>query len=301
MDNTALDNTVLANTPPALAAPESMWKRFLTDRRCVIGAIVLACLIIWAVSWPIINPADPLAVSYDKIQMPPSVENPMGTDMIGRDVMTQTARGLQVSLLLASSVAISTTILGMGIGIAMGLFGGWVDRVGMRLIDGFNALPHLLLSLVIVAMFRSVTALAVSIAITHWTDAARLVRAMIASIRSRPYVTAAVQSGASTTYIATQHMIPTVMPQAIVAIVLTLPHAVWHESALSFLGLGMPLDVPSIGTLLADARQAVILGSWWQVIGPSIVLVATVLSVSAIGQAARDHLAKVPGAEEDLV
>lgn len=280
---------------------DSMWKRFITDRRCYIGAFVLILLIVWAVGWPIINPTDPLAVSYDKIQMPPSLENPMGTDMVGRDVMTQTARGLQVSLLLASSVAISTTILGMGIGIAMGLFGGWVDRVGMRVIDGFNALPHLLLSLVIVAMFRSVPALAISIAITHWTDAARLVRAMISSIRNRPYVTAAVQSGASTGYIATQHMIPTVMPQAIVAIVLTLPHAVWHESALSFLGLGMPLDVPSIGTLLSDARQAVILGTWWQVLGPALVLIATVLSVSAIGQAARDHLAKVPGAEEDLV
>lgn len=280
---------------------DSAFGRFIRDPRFYVGAIVFILLVIWAIAWPIYNPTDPLAVNYDKVQMPPSAENLMGTDMIGRDVMTQTARGLQVSLLLASSVAISTTFLGVGIGIAMGLFGGWVDRIGMRIIDGFNALPHLLLSLVFVAMFRSITALAISIAITHWTDAARLVRAMISSIRTRPYVAAAVQSGATTSYIAMNHMIPTVMPQAIVAIVLTLPHAVWHESALSFLGLGMPLDVPSIGTLLSDARQAVILGSWWQVIGPSLVLIATVLSVSAIGQAARDHLAKVPGAEEDLV
>lgn len=279
---------------------DSAWKRFIADPRFYVGAVVLLILIVWAIAWPMINPVDPLAVTYDKISLPPTTENPMGTDMVGRDVMTQTARGLQVSLLLASSVAISTTFLGVGIGIAMGLFGGWVDRVGMRLIDAFNSMPHLLLSLVFVAMFRSVTALAVSIAITHWTDAARLVRAMISSIRTRPYVTSAVQSGASTSYIATRHMIPTVMPQAIVAIVLTLPHAVWHESALSFLGLGMPLDVPSIGTLLSDARQAVILGTWWQVLGPAIVLIATVLSVSAIGQASRDHLAKVPGAEEDM-
>lgn len=279
---------------------DSSFKRFIADRRCYVGAIVLLALVVWAIAWPIINPVDPLAVTYDKISLPPNAEHLMGTDQVGRDVMTQTARGLQVSLILASTVAVSTTFLGVGVGIAMGLFGGWIDRIGMRLIDGFNAMPHLLLSLVFVAMFRSVTALAVSIAITHWTDAARLVRAMISSIRTRPYVTAAIQSGATTSYIATRHMIPTVMPQAIVAIVLTLPHAVWHESALSFLGLGMPLDVPSIGTLLSDARQSVILGTWWQVFGPALVLIATVLSVSAIGQAARDHLAKVPGAEEDL-
>lgn len=280
---------------------DSPIKRCIQDRRFIGGASVLALLVIWAIVWPMMTNLNPLDVSYTSISVPPSGEHPMGTDMLGRDVMAMTAKGLQISLLLASSVAVSTTILGMGIGIAMGLFGGWVDRIGMRIIDGFNALPHLLLSLVIVAMFRSVTALAVSIAITHWTDTARLVRAMITSIRARPYVTAAIQSGATTGYIAKNHMIPTVMPQAIVAIVLTLPHAVWHESALSFLGLGMPLEVPSIGTLLADSRQAVILGTWWQVLGPAFVLVATVLSVSAIGQAVRDHLAKVPGAEEDLV
>ncbi|WP_336250417.1 ABC transporter permease [Stomatohabitans albus] len=280
---------------------DSAVKRFIRDQRFIVGALVLLLLIGWAITWPMINPFDPLTVSYDQISLPPSGEHLMGTDQLGRDVMAMTARGLQVSLLLATTVAISSTILGMGIGIAMGLFGGFVDRIGMRLIDAFNALPHLLLSLVIVAMFRSVTALTVAIAVTHWTNTARLVRAMISSISSRPYVTAAVQSGATMTYIALRHMIPTVMPQAIVAIVLMMPHAVWHESALSFLGLGMPLEVPSIGTLLSDARQTVILGTWWQVLGPAIVLVATVLSVSAIGQSARDHLAKVPGAEETLL
>jgi peptide/nickel transport system permease protein len=151
--------------------------------------------------------------------------------------------------------------------------------------------PHLLLGIVLVALFRgSLIAVIASIALTHWTQVARIVRAEVLSLRDRPHVDAAVLGGASRWRVVHRHLLPAALPQALVAAVLLLPHAVWHESTLSFLGLGLPPHQPSLGTLLAEARSSLLLGGWWTLLFPALGLVLTTLAVAAVGTGVRQRL-----------
>jgi peptide/nickel transport system permease protein len=150
--------------------------------------------------------------------------------------------------------------------------------------------PHLLLGIVIVALYRgSVLAVIASIALTHWTGVARIVRAEVLSLRERPFVDAAISGGASRWRVLRRHLLPAIVPQAALSTVLLLPHAVWHETALSFLGLGLPPHLASIGNILGEGRAAVLLGSWWIVTFPALLLVASALAVAGIAAWWRDR------------
>ncbi len=156
--------------------------------------------------------------------------------------------GLRVSLLVGVAAALTATVVGTAVGATAGALGGWVDRAVMRVVDTIASVPHLLLGIFIVAMFRpGVWPVVISVALTHWLSTARIVRAEVLSLRSRPYIDAAVSGGASRWQVAVRHLLPGVLPQAALAAVLMVPHAMWHESALSFLGLGLPTHTASLG------------------------------------------------------
>lgn len=253
-------------------------------RRLPAAAAVLVALVLYAIVVPMLAGVDDRVTDFGSARLAPSATHWFGTDSAGRDLFVRTASAIRISLLIALACAALATVIGVIVGTVAAIRGGWIDRLVMRSVDAVNALPHLLLGIVIVAMFRgSVVAIVASIALTHWTQVARIVRAEIIGLRDRPYIESAVSAGASRRRIARTHLAPAVLPQALIAVVLLMPHAVWHESTLSFLGFGLPPHEPSLGTLISEARSSLLLGNWWTLVFPAAILVLATLSVAALG------------------
>ena len=261
------------------------------SRPKLLPLVLLALAVLYAILVPWLQPLDPRAVDLAQVLQPPSAGHPFGTDQLGRDVWIRAAQALRLSLLLALLASAFSTVLGVGVGMLAAWRGGWVDRVAMRLVDTTNALPHLLLAVVIVALWRGQWwAIVLSIALTHWTQVARIVRSRLVSERGSDYVALARASGAGTRAVWFTHLLPAVAPQAAIALVLQMPHAIWHESALSFLGVGLPPESASLGLLLEDARGGLLSGAWWLLAFPAGLLVLVSWSTASLVD-----VAQVPG------
>jgi peptide/nickel transport system permease protein len=252
----------------------------------LVAATVLAVLLV-----PPLVQLDQQAVDLAAKLLPPSWAHPFGTDDLGRDLLLRCVYGLRVSLLVGAAAAVTATVVGTAVGATAGALGGWVDRGIMRVVDTVSSVPHLLLGIFIVAMFRpGVWPVIVSVALTHWLSTARIVRAEVLSLRSRPYVDAAVSGGASRWRVAVRHLLPAVLPQAALAAVLMVPHAMWHESALSFLGLGLPTHTASLGTLIQSARGSLLAGQWWPTLFPGLFVIVPTLAIAGLAGAWRERI-----------
>ncbi|MCX5379680.1 ABC transporter permease [Streptomyces sp. NBC_00091] len=252
----------------------------------VTALIALAVLLV-----PPLAQLDQQAVDLSAKLLPPSWEHPFGTDDVGRDLLLRCVYGLRVSLLVGLVAAFVATVLGTAVGAAAGALGGWTDRLVMRAVDTLSAIPHLLLGIFVVALFRpGIWPVVVSVALTHWLSTARIVRAEVLSLRGRPYVDAAVSGGASRWRVLVRHLVPGVLPQAGLAAVLMVPHAMWHESALSFLGLGLPAHQASLGTLVQGGRGSLLAGDWWPTLFPGLLLIVPTLAIAGLAGAWRDRL-----------
>ncbi|MEU3407791.1 ABC transporter permease [Streptomyces sp. NPDC006670] len=252
----------------------------------VAAALVLAVLVV-----PPLVQLDQQAVDLSAKLLPPSWEHPFGTDDLGRDLLLRCVYGLRVSLLVGLVAALVATVVGTAVGAAAGALGGWSDRLLMRAVDTLSSVPHLLLGVFVVALFRpGVWPVVVSVAVTHWLSTARIVRAEVLSLRGRPYVDAAVSGGASRWRVTVRHLLPGVLPQAGLAAVLMVPHAMWHESALSFLGLGLPAHQASLGTLVQGGRGSLLAGDWWPTLFPGLLLILPTLAIAGLAGAWRDRL-----------
>ncbi|MFD7629444.1 ABC transporter permease [Streptomyces sp. NPDC059851] len=252
----------------------------------LVAATVLAALLV-----PLLVPFDQQAVDLSAKLLPPTPAHPFGTDDVGRDLLLRCVHGLRVSLLVGLVAALAATVIGTAVGAAAGALGGWTDRLLMRVVDGFASVPHLLLGIFVVALFRpGVWPVVVSVALTHWLSTARIVRAEVLSLKSRPYLDAAVSGGASRWRVAVRHLLPGVLPQAGLAAVLMVPHAIWHESALSFLGLGLPAHLASLGSLVQAGRGSLLAGHWWPTLFPGLFLIVPTLAIAGLAGAWRDRL-----------
>ncbi|MEU3204365.1 ABC transporter permease [Streptomyces cyaneofuscatus] len=252
----------------------------------IVVAVALAVLIV-----PPLAQLDQQAVDLSNKLHPPSWAHPFGTDDVGRDLLLRCVYGLRVSLLVGLVAALTATVIGTAIGALAGSFGGWPDRIVMRIVDTLSSIPHLLLGIFIVAMFRpGVWPVVISVALTHWISTARIVRSEVLSLRSRPFIDAAVSGGASRVRVIVRHLLPGVLPQAGLAAVLMVPHAMWHESALSFLGLGLPAHQASLGNLVQSARGSLLAGDWWPTLFPGLFLIIPTLALAGIAGAWRDRI-----------
>lgn len=252
----------------------------------IVGVVVLAVLLV-----PPLTNLDQQAVDLAAKLQPPSWAHPFGTDDVGRDLLLRCVYGLRVSLLVGVVAAVVATVIGTAVGALAGALGGWVDRGVMRVVDTFSSVPHLLLGIFIVAMFRpGVWPVVISVGLTHWLSTARIVRAEVLSLRSRPYVDAAISGGASRWRVTARHLLPGVLPQAALAAVLMVPHAIWHESALSFLGLGLPTHQASLGTLVQTARGSLLAGDWWPTLFPGLFIIVPTLAIAGLAGAWRERL-----------
>ncbi|WGD40194.1 ABC transporter permease [Streptomyces cathayae] len=283
-----------ATTPTAAA---TAWRSHGTTRRSThtlrlrVSATLVALTALAVLLVPPLVQLDQQAVDLASKLLPPSWSHPFGTDDVGRDLLLRCVYGLRVSLLVGVVAALTATVIGTAVGATAGALGGWVDRLVMRLVDTLSSVPHLLLGIFIVALFRpGVWPVVISVALTHWLSTARIVRAEVLSLRSRPYIDAAVSGGASRLRVALRHLLPGVLPQAGLAAVLMIPHAMWHESALSFLGLGLPTHTASLGTLIQGARGSLLAGHWWPTLFPGLFLIIPTLAIAGLAGVWRERI-----------
>ncbi len=275
----------------------TVWRAAGGDRRSTrtlrlrTSAALLTVTVLAVLLVPPLVQLDQQAVDLAAKLRAPDWAHPFGTDDVGRDLLLRCVYGLRVSLLVGVAAALTATVVGTAVGAAAGAFGGWVDRGVMRVVDALSSVPHLLMGIFIVAMFRpGVWPVVASVALTHWLSTARIVRAEVLSLRARPHIDAAVSGGASRWRVTVRHLLPGVLPQAALAAVLMVPHAMWHESALSFLGLGLPTHTASLGNLIQEARGSLLAGQWWPTLFPGLFIIVPTLAVAGLAGAWRERI-----------
>ena len=266
------------------------WKRFSRNRGAVIGLAILAIVILVALLAPLFFPQSPWRMVQRPFLPPFAMDQyPLGTDALGRDVISGLAYGAQVSLLVGLVSTVAALLIGIPIGALAGYFGGWVDDALMRFTEFFQTVPSFALAIVLVAIFQpSIESIIAAIAIVSWPPVARLVRGEVLSLRSREYVEAAILSGQTSLTIILRQVLPNTISPIIVLASLMVATAILLESSLSFLGLGDP-NLMSWGYMIGAART-VIRQAWWLSFFPGVAILLTVLALNLIGEGLNDAL-----------
>lgn len=216
---------------------------------------------------------------------PPSLTHPFGTDWLGRDMLSRSLHGMSLSLRIGLLAAAISALIGTGLGLAAGTLGGWVDAVVTWIIDVFFSLPHLvLLILIAFAAGGGTTGVIIAVALTHWTSLARVIRAEVLQVNSSDYVKLSYRFGRSPVWVARHHMVPHIIPQLLVGLILLFPHAILHEAALSFIGIGLSPHIPAIGIILAESMRHLSTGYWWLGVMPGLLLLLSVKAFDWLGE-----------------
>jgi peptide/nickel transport system permease protein len=254
----------------------------------VIGGSLLLAMVFLAVFAPWIV-GDPLAMAPANRLRPPSAVNPFGTDHLGRDMLARTVFGARVSMIVGVSVAILSISIGLWIGLAAGYYRR-VDAIVMRFMDGLMAIPGILLAIALVALTKaSVWVVIVAITIPEIPRVVRLVRSVVLSVREQPYVDAAIAGGSRSAKIILRHILPATLNPLIVQATYISASAILVEAGLSFLGAGVPPEIPTWGNMIAAARGRLGVAPW-TIFFPGLCLALVVLAVNLLGDGLRDRL-----------
>lgn len=255
------------------------------------SAAVLVALGLVAIFAGQLAPYDPILNNYDLIKQPPSSQNLLGTDHLGRDLLSRLIHGTRVSLLVAfSSVAASKTV-GLSWGILTGYIGGTFDLLSQRLIDVLMSFPGLILALLLLAALGSgVDTVIIAISVGGVAGTTRVIRSVVLSIRETSYVDAARAIGASPLRVMVQHVGPQCVAPLLVLASISLGGAIFAEASLSFLGLGIPPPHPSWGNVMGGILAEAFRPPWWLLLLPGMVVTVAVLAFNLFGDALRDHL-----------
>ena len=246
-------------------------------QRRLIFAVFATLFILGLLLWGTTMDESSYAVDFGQKNLAPSVLHPFGTDDMGRDMFLRSVKGMSISLQIGFAAAFFSSCIALLLGTLSAAFGGKVDRFILWLVDLCMGIPHILLILMISVMMGG-GILGVSIGV------------IVTQLRSQPYVLAARQYGYSWFSIARRHFVPHVAPQYIIGLVLLFPHAIMHEAAISFLGYGLPLDMPAIGIILSESMSYLALGMWWLAFFPGFLLLLVVLIFDRLGETLRDIL-----------
>ncbi|MGO9378672.1 MAG: oligopeptide ABC transporter permease [Dissulfurispiraceae bacterium] len=268
-----------------------IWRRFKRNRLSVAGLVVILTIASVAVAAPIVAPYNPFAIDVYNVISAPSSAHLLGTDELGRDVLSRMIWGGRVSLAVGFvAVGISITI-GIIIGALAGFYGKAVDAILMRLVDIMLCFPTLFLILAVIAIIGpGIWVIMVVIGITSWMDVSRLVRAEILTLKERDFVAAARAVGASDFRIIFRHILPNALSPVFVSATLGIAGAILLESGLSFLGLGVQPPDASWGNILTSGKDYITVGAWWLSFFPGIAILITVLSYNLVGEGLRDSL-----------
>lgn len=266
------------------------WKRFKRNKLAKSGGIVVMILFAIAILSPLISPYDPSEIDRKHILEPPGLDHPLGTDDLGRDVLSRMFYGSRISLSVGFVAVGIATAIGMLLGGISGYYGKWTDRIIMRVIDIMLAIPTFFLILAVIAFIGpGIWNIMIVIGLTSWMGVARLVRAEFLSLKEREFVLAARALGASDMRIIFRHIMVNSMSPVFVSAVLGVASAILVESALSFLGIGIQPPIPSWGNILTLGKDNIEI-AWWLSVFPGIAILITVLSYNLVGEGLRDAL-----------
>jgi peptide/nickel transport system permease protein len=268
----------------------AIWRAFRRNRLALCGAVIVAVLVLLAVFAPLLAPWDPNKPDTKKILAAPSRSHWLGTDQLGRDVLSRVLYGSRVSLSVGFvSVGIATAI-GIVLGSVAGYRGGTVDGVIMRLVDLMLVFPRFFLLLAVLAFLKpSIWTIMAVIGSTGWMGVTRLVRAEFLTLREREFVIWSESVGASAFRVVFRHILPNAMAPVLVAMTLGIPAAILTESGLSFLGLGVQPPFATWGNILNDGKDAIEI-AWWMTVYPGVAILITVLAYNLLGEGIRDAL-----------
>ncbi len=272
------------------------WHYFSQNKGAVVGLAILILLVLVAVFAPLLAPHNPIEQYRDMFLTPPfwqeggTLSFPLGTDAVGRDILSRLIYGSRYSLAIGLIVVSIALLLGITLGLLAGFFRGWVDVAIMRVMDVILAFPPLLLALVLVAvlgpgLFNAM----IAIALVLQPHFARLTRAAVMAEAKREYVVSARVAGARNVRLMFKTILPNCLAPLIVQATLSFSNAILEAAALGFLGMGAQPPTPEWGTMLAEAREF-ILRAWWVVTFPGLAILITVLAINLVGDGLRDAL-----------
>lgn len=275
-------------------------RRFSKNKLSLIGAIAVVILVCVSLLAPFISPYDPTTIDVYNVLSPPGKEHLLGTDELGRDLLSRIIWGSRVSLkvgLVAVGIALC---IGTLIGAVAGFYGGKIDAVLMRFVDIMLAFPTFFLILAVIAILEpSIFTIMAVIGITSWMDVARLVRAEFLTLKERDFVDAAKAAGVSNPRLIFKHLLPNALSPVFVAATFGIAGAILVESGLSFLGLGVQPPEPSWGNILTSGKDNIEI-AWWLSLYPGLAILITVLSYNLVGEGLRDALdPRLWGTEEE--
>ncbi|SFG57367.1 oligopeptide ABC transporter permease [Sporolactobacillus nakayamae] len=266
-------------------------RRFLKHRLACVGVVVFLLILLIALLAPVISPQDPAKI-FNEFEAAPSAAHWLGTDPVGRDVMSRLIFGAQVSITVGIGAVAIYVAIGIVLGLVAGYFGGWIDMLIMRLTDVFMSFPYFMVILVLVSIIGpSLFNITLVIGLLGWPAIARLVRGSVLSIKEMDYVKAGVALGYSTPKILFQHILPNALAPILVNATFGVASAIIMEASLSFLGMGVRPPAASWGNMLTQAESITVLSSQpWLWIPPGLMILLAVLSVNFIGDGLRDAI-----------
>ncbi len=289
-----VDNEFSAAT--SVRAKSQFFVRLLRSKAALASAIVFLLVVLAAVTATWIAPNDPYGIRLVQRLKPPGYVNAsgvtfwLGTDTLGRDVLSRVIYGARVSLIVGLSAVLISGTIGLLLGLASGFFGGLIDDVIMRIADIQLSFPTILLALAIMAVLGSgLDKLILVLGLTGWVQYGRIVRGQVLSIKEEEFVLAARATGEKRWRILFQHILPNIWSPIIVIASFSVASNIVAEASLSFLGVGVPPSIPSWGTMLADGRQYIGVAEWLT-IPPGVAISLTVLSINILGDWLRDYL-----------
>ncbi|WP_397539943.1 ABC transporter permease [Rummeliibacillus pycnus] len=271
----------------------SFWKevmlRFSQNKLAIVGLIILAIVMLLAIFVPVFSP-----YSYREqlgvYNAPPSAKHWFGTDDLGRDVFVRVWVGARISLFIGLTAAVIDLIIGVAWGAISGLVGGRIDDIMMRIADVLTAVPYLLVVIILLVVLQpGLIPMIIALSITGWVNMARIVRGEVLAIKNQEYVLAARTLGAGTKHIILKHLVPNALGAILVTMTLTIPNAIFTESFLSYLGLGVPAPMASWGTMASEGNNALETAPW-RLIFPAAFISITIFAFNAVGDGLRDAL-----------
>jgi peptide/nickel transport system permease protein len=266
------------------------WQRFLKNKMALAGSGIVIVFFAVSLLAPWIAPYDPGAIDLKLVLMPPSAAHLLGTDQLGRDVLSRMIWGAKISLKVGFAATGLAIFIGTILGAIAGYYGRWVDAVIMRFVDIMLCFPTFFLILAVIAFLEpSIWNIMIVIGLTGWMGITRLVRADFTSLRERDFVLAARGIGAGDLRIILIHILPNAMASVLVAATLGVAGAILTESALSFLGIGVQPPTPSWGNILTAGKDNIDI-AWWLSLYPGLAILLTVLGYNLLGEGIRDSL-----------
>ncbi|HEY8417503.1 MAG TPA: ABC transporter permease [Limnochordales bacterium] len=279
-----------------LAACADFWRRFRRHRLAVAGGVVVLMVVLMGVTAPWIAPHDPTAANFFNRLRPPawleggSWEHPLGTDQLGRDVLSRIMWGARASLAVGAIVIVIATTVGIFMGLVSGYYGGRVDAVIQRLVDILLSFPYLVLAIGLMAvMGPGFSNMVLALVYKEWVTPCRVVRGEVLAAKNQEYVEAARAVGASDAHVMWREILPNTVSAVIVVATLRVAWVILMEASLSFLGLGVQPPTPAWGSMVAAGREF-IFQAWWLATFPGLAILVTVLGINLLGEGLRDAL-----------